>query len=76
MIEIQQSLNPIDVFRFRSYIAKHYSAHENIIKKEKIVVKNDKVTVKEQLHTGATYQTGNIRKLGQLQQTVETVESV
>ena len=32
MIEIQQSLNPIDVFRFRSYIAKHYSAHENIIK--------------------------------------------
>ena len=49
MIEIQQSLNPIDVFRFRSYIAKHYSAHENIIKEEKLVVKNDKVTVKEEI---------------------------
>ena len=36
LIEIQQSLNPIDVFRFRSYLAKQYSAHENIIKEEKI----------------------------------------
>jgi len=49
LIEIQQSLNPIDVFRFRSYIAKHYAAHENIIKQEKIVIKKDKVTIKEQV---------------------------
>ena len=49
LIEIQQSLNPIDVFRFRSYLAKQYSAHENIIKEEKIIVKNDKVTIEEKI---------------------------
>ena len=49
LIEIQQSLNPIDAFRFRSYLAKQYAAHENIIKREKIVVKKDKVTIKEEI---------------------------
>ena len=49
LIEIQQSLNPIDSFRFRSYLAKQYAAHENIIRREKIIVKNDKVTIKEEI---------------------------
>ena len=31
MIEIQKSLNPIDIFRFKSYIGKQYSLQDNAI---------------------------------------------
>ena len=49
LIELQQSFKPIDVFRFRTYLAKLYAAEENIIKQEYFVQEGDMFSIAEKV---------------------------